>query len=162
MITVSRLLVAVFVLSLLEACSLAPRYERPEFDMPKSWRKVDLGTTPLNVDWWNRFNDPTLTRLIEEALTKNQDLASSMAKIRQAAAQAGVSSADLFPQVTGSGTAEAKLASNRTANTNYDSSGLTQKYTNYQGIFSASWELDFWGKNFNSYKMLTEIGRAHV
>ena len=66
---------------LLGACSLAPKYERPEMDMPAQWRKVDLGTVPLHTDWWKRFNDPVLTALIEQALEKNQDLAKSLADI---------------------------------------------------------------------------------
>ena len=33
-------------------CSLAPEYKRPEQDIPKEWRSVDLGPSPLNTDWW--------------------------------------------------------------------------------------------------------------
>ena len=32
-------------------CSLAPDYKRPEQDIPKEWRSVDLGPSPLNTDW---------------------------------------------------------------------------------------------------------------
>ncbi|MCR4666344.1 MAG: efflux transporter outer membrane subunit [Desulfovibrio sp.] len=157
MITVSRLLAAVSILTVLSACSLAPRYERPEFDMPKSWRKVDLGTTPLNTDWWSRFSDPVLSELINEALAKNQELASSMAKIRSAAAKAGVGSSALFPQITGNAEAKGQLASNRTANTNFDTPTLSQEYASHQGTLNATWELDFWGKNRNQYTMLTDV-----
>ena len=153
----ARLLTTVLLCGFMTACSLAPHYERPDFDMPASWRKVDLGSSPLNTDWWNRFSDPVLTSLIEEALRNNQDLASSMANIRSAAAQAGISSAALFPQVTGSASAEGHLASNRTANTNFDTPALSQEYASHQAIFNASWELDFWGKNYNQYTMLTDV-----
>jgi len=67
-----------FVLTLtvlLSACSLAPHYDRPDQEMPKQWRSVDMGSAPLNTDWWNRFNDPVLSELVEEALKNNQDLA---------------------------------------------------------------------------------------
>lgn len=153
----SRLCFTVLLASLLLGCSFAPRYERPEFDMPKQWRKVDLGQSPLNTDWWTRFQDPVLTALIEEALKKNRDLASSMANIRSAAAKAGVSASALFPQLSGSAQATGELASNRRANTNFDTPTLSQDYTNYQAAFSASWELDFWGKIRNQYTMLTDI-----
>ena len=53
---------------LLSACSLAPHYDRPEQEMPKQWRAVDMGSVPLHTDWWNRFNDPVLSELVEEAL----------------------------------------------------------------------------------------------
>lgn len=58
--------------------------------MPKQWRSVDMGNAPLHTDWWNRFNDPVLSEMVEEALKNNQDLAESMAKIESAAAQVGV------------------------------------------------------------------------
>ncbi|MCR5814774.1 MAG: efflux transporter outer membrane subunit [Desulfovibrio sp.] len=156
-VIVRKLLVLLILCSFASACSLAPKYEQPQFDMPKSWRKVDMGSAPLNTDWWTRFGDPVLTALIEEALSKNQDLAASMAKIRSAAAQAGTSSAALFPDVTAKGQAQGQLASNRKANTNYDSPTMSQEYTSYQGTLNASWELDFWGKNRDTNAMMNDI-----
>ncbi|MBR4741478.1 MAG: TolC family protein [Desulfovibrio sp.] len=143
-------------LTLLVGCSFAPKYERPNFDFPKAWRSVDMGNAPLNQDWWTRFNDPILNALVAQALQKNQDLAQSMANIRSAAAQAGMSSAIFLPQLSATAQGTGQLASNRTANTNYDTPTLSQEYTNYQGLFNASWELDFWGKNRNQFAMLTD------
>ena len=68
-------------LALLSGCSLAPHYDRPDQELPAQWRSVDLGATPLHTDWWNRFNDPVLSALVEEALKNNQDLAQSLANI---------------------------------------------------------------------------------
>ena len=96
---------------LLSACSFAPHYDRPEQEMPKQWRSVDMGSAPLHTDWWNRFNDPVLTEMVDEALKNNQDLAESMAKIESAAAQVGVGTAALAPAVSGSGSAMAQGAS---------------------------------------------------
>ncbi|MBQ9537111.1 MAG: efflux transporter outer membrane subunit [Desulfovibrionaceae bacterium] len=151
------LIVLCCVTSMLVGCSLAPKYERPQFDMPKSWRKVDLGKPPLQVDWWVRFTDPVLTTLINEALKHNHDLEISLANIRSAAAQAGVSSAALFPQVTAQGSAQGQLVSNRTANAAFDNPGMSQEFTSHQGTFNASWELDFFGKIRNQYTMLTDV-----
>ena len=132
---------------LLGACSLAPKYERPEMDMPAQWRKVDLGTVPLHTDWWKRFNDPVLTALIEQALEKNQDLAKSLADIDSAAAQMGVATANLAPMISGGGAAGAEGASEATANTgSFAAKGMSRSYLNYQLQASASWELDLWGK----------------
>ena len=152
-----QLLLAIGLATILLGCSLAPKYERPNFDMPASWRKIDLGQAPINVDWWTRFNDPVLTSMITEALQKNQDLATSMANIRSSAAQAGVSSAALFPQVNAQGSAQGQLVSNRTANAAFDNPNMTQEFTAYQGTLNASWELDFWGKIRNQYTALTDV-----
>lgn len=143
---------------LLSACSLAPHYDRPEQEMPKQWRSVDMGAAPLNTDWWARFNDPVLNALVEEALKNNQDLAESMAKIESAAAQVGVGTAALMPVVNGSGSAMAQGASEKSANTvPFNQSKLSRSTTAYQGALNASWELDFWGKARNQRTMLSDV-----
>ena len=143
---------------LLGACSLAPKYERPEMDMPAQWRKVDLGTVPLHTDWWKRFNDPVLTALIEQALEKNQDLAKSLADIDSAAAQMGVATANLAPMISGGGAAGAEGASEATANTgSFAAKGMSRSYLNYQLQASASWELDLWGKLRNIRSMQADV-----
>ncbi|WP_298031605.1 efflux transporter outer membrane subunit [uncultured Desulfovibrio sp.] len=146
-------LAATFAL-LFSACSLAPRYERPEQDIPEQWRKVDLGAAPLNTDWWTRFNDPVLTALVEESLKNNQDLAGSLAKIDSAAAQVGVATSALFPYVSADGGASSQSSSTRVANY---STLADRTNTNYQGSFNASWELDFWGKYRNNRTMLSDV-----
>ena len=143
---------------LLSACSLAPHYDRPEQEMPKQWRAGDMGSAPLHTDWWNRFNDPVLSELVEEALKNNQDLAESMAKIESAAAKVGVGTAALMPVINGTGSAAAHGASEKAANTvPFDQSKMSRSTTAYQGALSASWELDFWGKIRNQYTMLSDI-----
>ena len=158
MIPTLRTLPLLFACCLLFACSLAPKYERPGMDIPEEWRRVDLGNTPLNTDWWTRFDDPVLCALVEEALRSNQDLAASLARIDAAAAQAGVASAALFPMSSGSGAALAEGASEKTANTTpFKTSGMSRWFTTYQGALNASWELDLWGKYRNQYRMLTDV-----
>ena len=131
-------------LALLSGCSLAPHYDRPDQELPAQWRSVDLGATPLHTDWWNRFNDPVLSALVEEALKNNQDLAQSLANIDSAAAQVGVATAGLLPHVSGSGEALSSSASEKAPNTgSYEDKGLTRSSTTYQGSLSAAWELDF-------------------
>lgn len=139
---------------LLSACSLAPRYERPQQDIPDQWRKVDMGSAPLNTDWWTRFNDPVLTALVEDALKNNQDLAESLARIDSAAAQVGVATSALFPHVSAGGGASAQSSSTRVANY---STLADRTNTSYQGTLNASWELDFWGKYRNSRTMLSDV-----
>ncbi|MDE5833640.1 MAG: efflux transporter outer membrane subunit [Desulfovibrio sp.] len=153
------ILLALFILALgLNGCSFAPDYKRPDLELPGEWRKIDLGDTPLNTDWWTRFGDPTLTALIDEALLHNQDLAESLARIDSAAAKVGVATSALFPRVTGSAGASAQGASEKIANTvPYDQSGLSRSTTQYQGALNASWELDLWGKYRNNRTMLSDV-----
>lgn len=159
MITLFRPAFAILALAcLLSGCSFAPHYQRPEQDLPKEWRKVDLGSTPLNVDWWTRFNDPVLTAMIQDALAYNQDLAQSLARVDSAAAQVGVATSALFPHLTGSGSAVAQSTSEKAPNTiPFSQSGMSRSTTTYQGTLNASWELDLWGKLRNQRTMLSDV-----
>lgn len=152
-----RILLAVLILAG-AGCSFAPRYERPEQDLPKEWASVKMQSVPLDVDWWNRFNDPVLTAMINDALLNNQDIAQSLAKIDSAAAQVGVATAAMLPQVSGGAEAAARGASEKSANTvPFDTSGMSRSTTNYQGSLSANWELDLWGKFRNRRTMLSDV-----
>lgn len=146
------------VCALLHGCSFAPQYQRPEQDIPKEWRKIDIGNTPLNVDWWKRFNDSVLNKLIDEALIRNQDLAQSLARIDSAAAQVGVATSALFPSLTGNASASAQSTSEKAPNVvPFSQSGLSRSTTTYQGALNAGWELDLWGKYRNQRTMLSDI-----
>jgi outer membrane protein TolC len=52
--------------------------------------------------WWRQFEDPTLNRLVEEALKANLSLALAEASLRQARALRGVAVAGLWPSATAS------------------------------------------------------------
>ena len=159
MITRLKPALAILLLaSLLAGCSFAPQYQRPEQELPKEWRKIDLGDKPLDPDWWTRFNDPVLTAMIRDALVYNQDLAQSLARLDSAAAQVGVATSALFPKLTGTGSAMAQGASEKAPNTvPFSQSGLSRSTTSYQGALNASWELDLWGKLRNQRTMLSDV-----
>ena len=57
--------------------------------------------------WWQGFADPNLDQLIERVLASNTDMASAGLKLERARAQAGLASADLWPQASGSVSAKA-------------------------------------------------------
>lgn len=152
------IIVSVGLAIFITGCSFAPKYQRPDQDIPAAWRKIDLGDKPLNVDWWTRFSDPVLTALVVEGLQKNQDLAQSLAKIDSSAAQVGVATAALFPSLNGTGSAMAQSTSEKAPNVvPFSQSGLSRATTTYQGALNASWELDLWGKYRNQRTMLSDV-----
>lgn len=85
----------------------------------------------IQAAWWQQFNDPLMTALIQEAWQANPDLASAQASVKSARAQGVIAGASLFPSLASNGSA-------RTAN----GSG-----TNLSVGMDASWELDFFGAN---------------
>jgi NodT family efflux transporter outer membrane factor (OMF) lipoprotein len=92
-----------------------------------------------NSDWWHGFGSETLDDLIAQAQRNNDDLAGAIARIREADAQVRIAGAPLLPSLDFGATAarqEARLTGIGVATFNTFSPEL-----------SASYELDFWGKN---------------
>ena len=143
----------------LTACSLAPTYERPEMEVPKEWRAVDMGSQPLQQNWWERFNDPVLSAMIVEALNNNMDLEESLGKIDSAMAQVGQARSVFLPTITGTGAGTSDSSSARAPNSRGfgDDTGLKRTTTTYQGALGSSWELDLWGKFRNQYTGLSDV-----
>jgi NodT family efflux transporter outer membrane factor (OMF) lipoprotein len=129
-------------LLVLGACSVGPAYKRPEIPLPDRWRETaDKDATAVwpNSDWWHGFGSETLDDLIAQAQRNNDDLAGAIARIREADAQVRIAGAPLLPSLDFGATAarqEARLTGIGVATFNTFSPEL-----------SASYELDFWGKN---------------
>ena len=141
-----RAAAALFVLMLspgLSGCILGT--ERPELSLevptayrtgPKSAAAADKA--PPAVDWWRGFRSGELTTLMDAAQTNNLDIAVAVAQIIQADAQVGITGSALLPNVSGSANAERQHAGSGVTAT--DVSTFTTGLT-------ASYMLDFWGKN---------------
>jgi outer membrane protein, multidrug efflux system len=121
--------------------------ERPELNLevPASYRTAAKGDADAAVPalaWWRGFRSSELTGLMESAQTYNLDIAVAIAQIVQADAQVGVSGAALLPSVSGTASAEREQVS---------SSGLSTTgagtFSQYSLGLSASYIVDFWGKN---------------
>lgn len=93
----------------LTACSMAPKYVRPDTPVPPSWPVGDAylrnseATLPA-VTYQDVFRDPRLQRVIARALANNRDLRVAAANIAAARAQFHIQRAALLPEVDGSGT----------------------------------------------------------
>ena len=126
--------------------------ERPalNLEVPEAYRAAPRGDADAAVpavDWWRGFRSAELTALMDAAQLHNLDIAVAVAQIVQADAQVGVSGAPLLPTVTGDASAERQKQSR--ANTSLGSGngfGGTTFNTFTTGL-TASYMLDFWGKN---------------
>jgi NodT family efflux transporter outer membrane factor (OMF) lipoprotein len=123
---------------LLSACaSLAPSSaERPATPVPAAWSQgAGARTAPDLAQWWQRFNDPTLTALVAQALQANTSVKSAQAALLQARAQRDVQRANAGPSLGASASAQ------RSQNGNADAG------SRFQAGFDASWEPDVFGGN---------------
>jgi NodT family efflux transporter outer membrane factor (OMF) lipoprotein len=96
-----------------------------------------------SVVWWRGFGSRELTALIEESLTSNFDVAAAVARIVQADANSRIAGAALLPIVD----LNASATRSRASRTNGDSGGGRSERVSYRTSLSASYEIDFWGKN---------------
>jgi outer membrane protein, multidrug efflux system len=125
--------------------------ERPELllEVPAAYRaapKGDADSAVPAVDWWRGFRSKELAALMDAAQLYNLDIAVAMAQIVQADALVGVSGAPLLPTLTGDASAERQKQSSANTVTSGQGFGGTT-FNTFQTGLTASYMLDFWGKN---------------
>ncbi|WP_103721071.1 efflux transporter outer membrane subunit [Bosea psychrotolerans] len=128
----------------LSGCILGTERPDANLEVPASYRagpRAPDSAVPA-LDWWRGFRSSELTRLIETAQAANLDIAVAVAQILQADAQAGIAGAPLLPTLTGTGTAERLRSA-----TSSSSSAGSRSTSQFNAGLTASYMIDFWGKN---------------
>jgi len=126
--------------------------ERPELNLevPANYRaapKASADAAVPIVDWWRGFRSSELTALMNDAQVYNLDIAVAIAQIVQADAQVGVSGAPLLPTLTGNGNAERQKVSSATSSIGSGNGLGGGTFNQFQTNLTASYMVDFWGKN---------------
>ena len=136
--TTTRTLLLAAATTLLFGCSSLlvhpPTDVSQTVPVPASWDQGTAVTNPASLaQWWERFGDDQLARLIKLALAKNLDIRTAEASLREAREQGVIAAAALYPTVGVSGSASRSKTRGSDSVSNY---GL--------GI-DASWEPDIFG-----------------
>jgi NodT family efflux transporter outer membrane factor (OMF) lipoprotein len=146
--------------ALLAACTVGPDFVRPDLPVPEHFAQaagdaqadsqlaapatptagVDLVT---DHEFWRGFNDPLLTRLVEESLSANHDLRIALATYDRANALLRGAKFDYFPTITAHAEASDGRAS---ADQAPGVSRADRDAESYSASAQASWELDLWGR----------------
>ena len=101
----ARLAAVAAVLLALHGCASMTQQSATSvpFDVPAGWSVADVsaqnGTASL-AQWWQRFDDPLLAQLIDQAMQANTSVTSAEAAVRQARALRDVAAAALLPSVS--------------------------------------------------------------
>ncbi|UTD30610.1 efflux transporter outer membrane subunit [Bradyrhizobium sp. WD16] len=156
--------VALGVALLNGGCLLQADLPDPALDVPLRYKEAGKApeTAVPSLDWWRGFKSPELTALIEEAQTVNLDIAAATARIIQADALARSAGAALLPTLSGNGQVQHSKSSS--ASITSTSTGLTsagREITTYSASLSASYEIDFWGKNRDATLAAEETANAN-
>jgi NodT family efflux transporter outer membrane factor (OMF) lipoprotein len=166
----------------LAACTVGPDFQPPHATDARSWHQQapdDAAISPSSDPdprWWERFDDPTLTRLIHAAINGNLDLQQAVLRVVESRQSIATARAAGLPGLNGTGSymreqlglrgiLESRgvygqlnnLAdqsstiggiSSRQISTASDGllNGLTAPINLYQYGLDASWELDLFGR----------------
>ncbi len=109
---------------------------------PAQWQNgPNMVDAAIQQNWWQNFNDPVLTDLMQQGIANNLDLKIASSRVRQARAQLLGVEADQLPQINASGSV---VRSKSSLLGNNNATFLTGSRTNtlYQAGLDASWEVN--------------------
>ena len=95
--------------------------------------------------WWQRYRNPQLNTLIEEALQGAPDMAAAAARVRQAQALLGIQDSASGPQLS----ANASIKGDKLSYNHLTPAAMTPRGINDYGraTLDFGWSLDLWGKH---------------
>ena len=134
-----------------------PDYTRPAVDLPQAWRDAPAeGVRAQDAPWWKVYGDPVLDRLIEEALANNASVMLALARVDEARAALGATSAEQLPYVTASANRNRTRLSQRGATPLPP--GFDPERNDTRVSADVSYEIDLWGRLRNA----TQAARAEL
>jgi len=131
--------------------SVGPNYHAPEAKTPAHWNEPLAGgetnSAAATAAWWKNFHDAELDSLITRAVSSNLDLRIAQSRVREARAQYGGASADLWPTVNAAGSyARQRQSQDQPVLGSFPALPSSAFENNvYQAGFDASWEIDVFG-----------------
>lgn len=134
---------------------LGPDFQRPEADVASTWLDTSddalREAPPRYEQWWETFNDPSLSALISQAQQSSLSLRVAGLRVYEARALLGRVRGSLYPQIQtlNGGYSRVELSENTELIDILPDpvAELTDSsYDNYYFGLNAAWELDFWGR----------------
>ncbi|HXN51209.1 MAG TPA: efflux transporter outer membrane subunit [Candidatus Acidoferrum sp.] len=149
-------------------CSVGPNYKRPaapsttKWDLAEPWREGAPKDSIPKGQWWTVFHDQDLNALETQALSANQTIKISIARLEQARATAAIQVSTLFPTLSTSPSAERqRLSGNRPTN------GLPitlrpATQNTFTVPFTVSYEVDLFGRRRRSIEAAEAAYQANA
>src|SRR5205807_8695404 len=157
-IVMRPLLAALALLSLfsqlcVSGCAVGPSYRKRATTLENFHSVGALAARPTNTPapaleaWWDGFNDPMLSRIVQRARDQNLDLAAALARVQQARAAAREAGAQLLPtfDVNGRATRIHYSLESPVGQIASPLPGFNRNQSIYDAGLGAVWELDLFG-----------------
>jgi multidrug efflux system outer membrane protein len=154
---------ALFTLLLLAGCA-GPKAQLPTDALvtpPAGWRGGETHSGEVTADWWQGFNDPALSGIVETALTHNTDIAIAATRVAAARAEYRLARAEGLPNVG------AMLAAGRDEDVN-PGFGVQEFQTTGAAEVAISYDTDLFGRlaattaSAKAFLLATEAARDNV
>jgi len=134
-------------------CAVGPSYRKTPTTLEKFHSANAVETRPTSAPapaletWWEGFNDPVLSRLVQRARDQNLDLAAALARVQQARAAAREAGAQLLPtfDLNGQATRIHQSLESPTGQIASHLPGFNRNQSIYDAGLGAIWELDLFG-----------------
>ncbi|MBN8281509.1 MAG: TolC family protein, partial [Gammaproteobacteria bacterium] len=140
-------------LLLLAGCTVGPDYRAPAPNLPERFATgAGAGSVPPaavpDAAWWQGFNDPVLTTLINRAAASNRDLRIAVANLRASRSLLTYGQLSRLPIIT----AEASVTREKQSTLAGNPFALDDDF--YDAGFDATWEIDLLGRSRRSIEAL--------
>jgi len=144
---------SLFLQLCVSGCAVGPSYRTPATPL-ESFHSVGAlaarptsAPTPALEVWWDGFNDPLLSRIVQRARDQNLDLAAALARVQQARAAAREAGAQLLPtfNVNGQVTRIHYSLQSPVGQIAGALPGFNRNQSMYDVGLGAIWELDLFG-----------------
>jgi len=144
---------SLFLQLCVSGCAVGPSYRTPATPLESfhsvgalAARPTSAPTPALDV-WWDGFNDPLLSRIVQRARDQNLDLAAALARVQQARAAAREAGAQLLPtfNVNGQVTRIHYSLQSPVGQIAGALPGFNRNQSMYDVGLGAIWELDLFG-----------------
>lgn len=128
--------------------------QKPELPLPAALPAQPEAGVQLPDPWWTIFGDPTLDKLIDEALAHNPDVAVAAGRVAEARAGLRITNADRVPALD----LEADATRRKDSALAIPAPGLDRHRTTYTVQGAVGYELDLWGR----YQRASQSARAQL
>lgn len=134
----------------LAACAVGPDYRNPPtVATGKGWTQpvaTEADLAPLDLSqWWTSLGDPTLNRLVAQALEQNLDVRQATARIAESRAALDYAAGGYAPAVDARASVSRREQSRNGPLPIGSIPGIERYQSIYEPGFDAAWEIDLFG-----------------
>ncbi len=135
----------IFPLIALAGCTVGPDYAPPQSAAAPEWVEA-ANAGPVDLEWWNSFDDPLLSQLVEQAIANAPEVRVANARLAEARANRDAVYGGRFPQVNAGGAVTENVLSENGQLPISNIPGFEREFSLFDIGFDASWEIDLWGR----------------